>query len=95
MRKEYRRITYPTLKDEKMGDYSIHIIFPQDPDRQESRLRVYAGRAASKNKAIELACELLHEEGGGVEAVDVIDWANQDETFVSQIGSDDDGPEAA
>jgi hypothetical protein len=56
---------------------------------------VYAGRAASKNKAIELACELLHEEGGGVEAVDVIDWANQDETFVSQIGSDDDGPEAA
>ena len=77
-----------------MGDYSIHIIFPQDPDRRESRLRVYAGRAASKNKAIELACELLHEEGGGVEAVDVIDWANQDETFVSRIGSDD-GPEAA
>jgi hypothetical protein len=78
-----------------MGDYSIHFIIPQDPDRRESPMRVYGGRVASKNKAIELAYELLHEEGRGVEAVDVIDWASQDGTFVSRIGSEDDGPEAA
>ena len=72
-----------------MGDYSIYMIFGQDPNKRESRMRVYAGRATSKKKALEVAYDILSEEGGGVEAVAVIDWASQDETFVCRIGSED------
>jgi hypothetical protein len=61
-----------------MGSYSIYIIFPQDLDGQKCRIRVCAGQVASKKKAMELAYDLLYEEGGGVEAVDVIDWQSQE-----------------
>ena len=78
-----------------MGDYSIYMIFSQDPNKRESRMRVYAGRATSKKKALEVAHDILYEEDGGVEAVAVIDWASQDETFVRRTGRpQDDGPEA-
>jgi len=95
MRDEYRRITSQTLKGEKLDGYSIYMIFGQDPNKRASSMRVYGGHAISKKQALELAYRLLYEEGGGVEAVAVIDWASQDETFVRRTGRpQDDGPEA-
>ena len=78
-----------------MGDYSIYMILADDLKKRESTMWVYAGRATSKKKALELAHDLLYEEGGGVEAIAVIDWTSQDETFVRRTGRlKDDGPEA-
>lgn len=78
-----------------MGDYSIYMILADDLKKRESTMWVYAGRATSKKKALESAYDLLYEEGGGVEAIAVIDWASQDETFVRWIGGEDgNGPEA-
>lgn len=77
-----------------MGDHSIYISF-DDPNKRESRMWVYAGRAASKNKAISLAYKLMHEEGGGVEQVRIINWNSQVEFFIRRIGSEDDGPDEA
>ena len=68
-----------------MGSYSIYIIFPQDLGGQKSRIRVCAGQVTSKKKAMDLAYDLLYEEGGDIEAVDVIDWQSQDTTFVRRI----------
>jgi hypothetical protein len=77
-----------------MDNVSIYVIFPQNLDRRKSRIRVYAGQVASKKKAIELAYDLLYEEGGDIEAVDVIDWQSEDRTFIRWIVRSD-GPDAA
>ena len=37
-------------------------------------MRVYAGRAVSEDEARERASAILNEQGGGAEAVEVIDW---------------------
>jgi hypothetical protein len=72
-----------------VADYSIYMILSHSTDKRRGQIRVYAGRATSKSKAIELAYDLLYEEGGGVDAVAVVDWASQDETFVYRIGCED------
>jgi hypothetical protein len=62
-----------------VGDYSIYIIFPNEPDNRQGRLKVYAGRTASKDVAIEWAYGILNDEGASVEAVEIIDWRRPDE----------------
>ncbi len=56
-----------------MGNYSIYIIFPRNPGKDEGGMRVYAGQSISEDEAIERACAILDERGGGVRAVEVID----------------------
>ena len=69
-----------------MDDYSIYIIFPNKPDNSQGRMRVYAGRATSNDEAIERAYAILNDEGGGVEAVEIIDWRSPDDIY--RIGRD-------
>ena len=72
-----------------MGDYSLYIIFPRNPGKDEGRMRVYAGRATSEDEAIERARAILDERGGGTIAVEVIDWGRADGVVVRRIDRDD------
>ena len=56
-----------------MGNYSIYIIFPRNPGKDEGGMRVYAGQSISEDEDIERACAMLDARGGGVRAVEVID----------------------
>jgi hypothetical protein len=57
-----------------MDHYSIYIIFPRGPGKDEGGMRAYAGQAISEDAAIERACAILDERDGGARAVEVIDW---------------------
>jgi hypothetical protein len=57
-----------------MDNYSIYIIFPRGPGKDEGGMRVHAGQAISEDAAIERACAILDERDGGARAVEVIDW---------------------
>jgi hypothetical protein len=48
-------------KEGKAGNYSIYIIFPRNPGKDEGGMRVYAGQAISEDEAIEWACAILDE----------------------------------
>ena len=85
--------TYPTLKGGKAGDYSIYIVFPDNPEKRQGYMRVYAGRAASQDEAMERASIILNEAGGDVTAVEIIDWSRPQEGPVYRIGRDG-GPAA-
>jgi hypothetical protein len=58
----------------RASNYSIYIIFSSKPGKDEGRVRVYAGRAVSEDEARERASAIMNEQGGGAEAVEVIDW---------------------
>ena len=79
----------PGPEEGKASDYSIYIIFPRDPGKDEGGMRVYAGRAVSEDEAIDRACAILDERSGGVEAVEVIDWGRADDAVVRRIDRDD------
>ncbi len=72
-----------------MGNYSIYIIFPHDPSKDEGGMRVYAGQAVSEEEAIERACAILNERGGGARAVEVIEWGRANDNVVRRIDRDD------
>ena len=45
-------------------------------------MRVYAGRAVSEDEARERANAILNEQGGGAEAVEVINWGRPEATVI-------------
>ena len=49
----------PSQTEGKAGNYSLYIIFPRNPGKDEGRMRVYAGRATSEDEAIERAFAIL------------------------------------
>ena len=79
----------PGPKEEEAGNYSIYIIFPPNPGKDEGGMRVYAGRAISEDEAVERACAILDERDGGAKAVEVIDWGRVDDVVVRRIDRDD------
>jgi hypothetical protein len=79
----------PGPKEGKAGNYSIYVIFPANPVKDEGGMRVYAGRAISEDEAIERARAILDERGGGAEAVEVIDWGRAEGVVVRRIDRDD------
>lgn len=73
-----------------MGGYSIYMIFADDTRKRGSRMRLYGGWAYDKDDALGLARKVLGEEGGGVEAVEVIDWSGRsDGAYVYRLESED------
>jgi hypothetical protein len=48
-------------------------------------MRVYAGRALSEDEARERASAILHEQGGGAEAVEVIDRERQEVAVIHRM----------
>jgi hypothetical protein len=78
----------PDLKVEKAGTYSIYIIFPRTPGKDEGGMRVYAGQAISEDAAVERACAILDEQDGGARAVEVIDWGRANDVTVRRIDRD-------
>ena len=78
----------PDPKVEKAGNYSIYIIFPRTPGKDEGGMRVYAGQAISEDAAIERACAILDEQDGGARAVEVIDWGRANGNVVRRIDRD-------
>ena len=64
-----------------MDKHSTYIIFPSKSDNSQGRKRVYAGRTTSRDEAIKWAYEILNDEGGGVEAVEIIDWRRPDDIY--------------
>jgi hypothetical protein len=78
----------PDPKVEKAGTYSIYIIFPLTPGKDEGGMRVYAGRAISEDAAVERACAILDEQDGGARAVEVIDWGRANGNVVRRIDRD-------
>jgi hypothetical protein len=79
----------PGPEEGKAGDYSLYIIFPRNPGKDEGEMRVYGGRAISEDEAIEWACAILDERGGDAQAVEVIDWGRADDVVVRRIDRDD------
>ena len=80
--------TYSRPEGEKAGNYSIYIIFPRTPGKDEGGMRVYAGQAISEDAAIERACAILGEQDGGARAVEVIDWGKANGNVVRRIDRD-------
>ena len=72
-------------KEEKAGNYSIYIIFPRNPGKDEGSMRVYAGQAISEDEALERACAILDERDGGAIAVEVIDWRRANDNVVRRM----------
>jgi hypothetical protein len=69
----------------RASNYSIYIIFPRNPGKDEGRMRVYAGRALSEDEARERASAILNEQGGGAEAVEVIDWERPEVAVIHRM----------
>jgi hypothetical protein len=69
----------------KASNYSIYIIFPRNPGKDEGIMRVYAGRAGSEDEARERASAILNEQGGGAEAVEVIGWGRPKDTVIHRM----------
>ena len=78
----------PDPKVEKASNYSIYIIFPHTPGKDEGGMRIYAGQAISEDAAIERACAILDEQDGGARAVEVIDWGSANGNAVRRIDRD-------
>ena len=74
----------------KMDRYSIYMEFAEDRRKPGSRIRVFAGRTGSEEQALEWAYAILDDEGGKVQAVEVIDSVRL-ENPVYRIGRDDAG----
>ena len=71
-----------------MSNYSLYIIFPRNPGKDEGRMWVYAGRARSEDQARERANTILNEQGGGAEAVEVIERGKREYTVVHRMDQD-------
>jgi hypothetical protein len=69
--------------------FSIYMVFAEDRRKPGSRIRVFAGRTDSQNQALEWAYAILNE-GGDVEAVEIMNWYRPDEGPVYRIVRDDD-----
>jgi len=69
----------------KAGNYSIYIIFPRNPGKDEGSMRVYAGQAISEDEVLERACAILDERDGGAKAVEVIDWRRANDVVVRRM----------
>jgi hypothetical protein len=78
----------PDPKVEKARNYSIYIIFPRNPGKDESGMRVYAGQAISEDAAVGGACAILDEQDGGARAAKVIDWGRANDVAVRRIDRD-------
>jgi hypothetical protein len=74
--------TRPHPEGVQASNYSIYIIFPRNPGKDEGRMRVYAGRVVSEDEATERASAILDEPGGGAEAVEVIGWGRPENTVI-------------
>jgi hypothetical protein len=48
-------------------------------------MRVYAGRAVSEGEARERANAILNEQGGGAEAVEIINWGRPEATVIHRM----------
>jgi hypothetical protein len=70
--------------------FSIYMVFAEDRRKLASRIRVFVGRTDHQEKALEWAYAILDEEGGDVEAVEIMDWYRPDEGPVYRIVRDDD-----
>ena len=81
--------TCPHSEGAKASNYSIYIIFPRKPGKDKGEIRVYAGRAVSEDEARERASAILDEQGGGAEAVEVIDWGRPEETIIHRLDRND------
>ena len=75
----------------KMDRYSIYMEFVEGRRKPGSRIRVFAGRTDSEDQALEWAYAILNDEGGDVEAVEIMNWYRPDEGPVYRIGRDDAG----
>ena len=78
----------PDPKVEKASNYSIYIIFPRTPGKDEGGMRIYAGQAISEDAAVERACAILDEQDGGARAVEVIDWGRANGVAGRRIARD-------
>jgi len=78
----------PDPKVEKARNYSIYIIFPRNPGKDESGRRVYAGQAIGEDAAVERACAIPDEQDGGARAVEVVDWRRANDVAVRRIDRD-------
>jgi hypothetical protein len=81
--------TTPGPEEEKAGNYSIYIIFPRNPGKDEGDMRVYAGQAINEDEAVERAHAILDERGGDAKAVEVIDWGRANDVVVRRVDRDD------
>jgi hypothetical protein len=76
---------WPPSEGVKASNYSLYIIFPPKPGKDEGRMRVYAGRAVSEDEARERASAILNEQGGGAEAVEVVGWGRPEDTVIHRM----------
>ncbi len=74
-----------------MDRYSIYMVFAEDRRKPGSRMRVFAGRTDSEDQALEWAYAILNDEGGDVEAVEIMNWYSPDEGPLYRIGRNDAG----
>jgi hypothetical protein len=74
--------------------FSIYMVFAEDRRKLASRIRVFFGRTDHQEKALEWAYAILNE-GGDVEAVEIMDWYRPDEGPVYRIVRDGDGKMAS
>jgi hypothetical protein len=75
--------------------YSIYRVFAEDRRKPKSRMRVFVGRTDHQDKALQWAYAILNEEGGDVEAVEIMNWHRPDEGPVYRVVRDDDGQMAS
>ncbi len=62
-----------------MDRYSIYMEFGEDRRKPRSRIRVFAGRTDSEDQALDWAYAILNDEGGDVEAVEIMNLYGPDE----------------
>ena len=72
----------------KIDRYGIYMEFAGDRRKPGGRIRVFAGRTDSEDQALEWAYAILNDEGGDVEAVEIMNWYRPDEGPVYRIGRD-------
>jgi hypothetical protein len=75
--------------------YSIYMVYAADRRKPGSRIRVFVGRTDHLEKALQWAYAILNEEGGDVDAVEIMDWYRPDEGPVYRIVRDGDGKMAS
>jgi hypothetical protein len=75
--------------------YSIYMVFAEDRRKPGSRMRVFAGRTDRQDEALQWAYAILNEEGGDVEAVEIMNWYRPDEGPVYRIVRDGGGKMAS
>jgi hypothetical protein len=74
-----------------MDRYILYMEFAEDRRKPGNRIRVFAGRTDSEDQALDWAYAILKDEGGDVEAVEIMNWYGPDEGFLYRIGRGDAG----